>query len=554
MDYVKVKDTVGGGVRVERGPKLLFLGAYEEAMPQCTAQTLSKTEYLIVEDQQSGDSRTVKGPTVWFPNAYDNASCKRTAIALQEDEYIRMADVSSGQRLVRKGRDLVFPEPTQKVEGGIRKAWTLQANEYVRLLDSITGKVTVHRGESTVFPSPYEELVDGDKMHAIELKVDEYVKIMDQASGEPRVAAGPTLVFLGANDKVLDGGKKKAVQVDDEHAVLVRDISTGQLRLVTENQLFVPGANEVIEEVKELLMLADHEAVIVKDKDGNLHFHYGDPAKTTPECPRSFFVPPHAEVMKLNWSGGMRRLKRDLKIDRFDIRPQFMWNEIDCRTRDNVELVLETTLFWEVIDLSQMVRKTGNLTGDIYNQIRSQFIKHVSQATLKEFMEKIHLISKTIFGEDGDFYTSRGVRIHSLEVTKYSCSEKRTSEVLQQIIEETTNRLNRLSQAESENEVKIFKMQGQIEQEKLNGELLEIQHAHSKNEAQVFGAAEAERVAAFVQGLEKDVPKLEDRIQMWQVLRKTDALTVVSQGGASLYYTPNDVNLSIKTDGEHSKL
>jgi len=245
----------------------------------------------------------------------------------------------------------------------------------------------------------------------------------------------------------------------------------------------------------------------------------------------------------------MRRLKRDLKINRFDIRPQFMWNEIDCRTKDNVELVLETTLFWEVTDLAQMVRKTGNLTGDIYNQIRSQFIKHVAQKNLKEFMGELHLISKTIFEEDNQFYASRGVKIHSLDVTKYTCSEERTKEVLQQIIEETTNRLNRLSQAESENEVKMFKMQGQIEQEKLNGELLEIQHAHSKNEAQVSGAAEAERVAAFVQRLESEVPKLEDRISMWQVLRKTDALSVVSQGGASLYYTPNDVNLSIKCDG-----
>jgi len=244
----------------------------------------------------------------------------------------------------------------------------------------------------------------------------------------------------------------------------------------------------------------------------------------------------------------MRRLKRDLKIDRFDCRPQFMWNEIDCRTKDNVELVLETTLFWEVTDLAVMVRKTGNLTGDIYNQIRSQFIKHCAQVTLKGFMEELHRISREIFQEDAEFYSSRGVKIHSLEVTKYTCSEKRTSEVLQQIIEETTNRLNRLSQAESENEVKIFKMQGQIEQEKLNGELLEIQHEHSKQEAAVSGAAEAERVKAFVQGLAEDVPKLEDRMKMWQTLRKEDALSVVSKGGANLYYTPNDVNLSIKTE------
>jgi regulator of protease activity HflC (stomatin/prohibitin superfamily) len=549
VDYIKVKDTVGGGERIERGPKLLFLGAYDAVTSRGSGITLSKTEYLVVEDQLTGQSQTVKGPQVWFPKAHDSFSAKRMAIALQEDEYIRIADTSSGVREIRKGKDLIFLEPTQKVEGGVRKALTLKANEFVRLLDNISGKITVHKGESTVFPNANEELVDGNKIEAIELKIDEYVKIIDQTSGEMRVVGGPNLVFLGPNDKVLENGKKKAIQVDDEKAVLVRELTTGQLRLVTENQLFVPGPNESIEEVRELVMLADHEAMILKDKDGHLHFKYGDPSKTEANSSRSFFVPPHSEVMELMWSGGTRRAKRDLRISRLDLRPQFMWNEIDCRTKDNVELVLETTLFWEVTDLAKLVRKTGNLTGDIYNQIRSQFIKHAAQVTLKEFMGALHQISHKIFDEDKEFYNSRGVQVHSLEVTRYSCAEKRTSEVLQQIIEETTNRLNRLSQAESENEVKIFKMEGQIAQEKLNGDLLEIQHAHQTSEASVYGEAEAERIAAFVQGLDKVVPRLEDRLRMWQTLRKTDALSTVAQGGASLYYTPSDVNLSIKTDG-----
>merc|ERR1712188_203888 len=103
-------------------------------------------------------------------------------------------------------------------------------------------------------------------------------------------------------------------------------------------------------------------------------------------------------------------------------------------------------------------------------------------------------------------------KVHSLEVTSYRCAEESTSQVLQQIIQETTNRMNRLSQAESENEVKLFRMQGQIEQERLNGELLEIQHQHSQTEAKVQGSAEADRVAAFINGLEKEVPTLQERI------------------------------------------
>merc|ERR1711982_79653 len=103
-------------------------------------------------------------------------------------------------------------------------------------------------------------------------------------------------------------------------------------------------------------------------------------------------------------------------------------------------------------------------------------------------MDDLNKISTRVYKDDTEFYSSRGVKVHSLEVTRYQCADESTSEVLSQIIQETTNRMNRLSQAESENEVKLFRMQGQIEQEKLSGELLNIQHEHLQNEAKVHGS------------------------------------------------------------------
>lgn len=352
--------------------------------------------------------------------------------------------------------------------------------------------------------------------------------------------------MLGPHEKCLDGGKQKAIEVDAEHAALVRDKSTGQVRLVTEQQLFVPGPHETVDEVRELIRLADHEALIIKDKDGLFTYYYGSDAKRAPDQPRAFFLPPYSEIVKLCWSRGRRRETRDLYISRFDTRAQYMSFEFNCRTKDNVELVLEGTFFWEVVDLPLMVQTTGDTSGDICNHARSQFIKHVAQVSLKEFMDDLNNISLRVYKDDTHFYSSRGVKVHSLEVTRYACAEASTSEVLQQIIQETTNRMNRLSQAESENEVLLFRMQGHIEQEKLNGELLKIQHQHAQEEAKVQGSAEADRIASFITGLSKDVPRLEDRISLWQTLRKTDALQKVSEGGATLYYTPNDVNLSIE--------
>merc|ERR1712039_600819 len=131
--------------------------------------------------------------------------------------------------------------------------------------------------------------------------------------------------------------------------------------------------------------------------------------------------------------------------------------------------------------------------------------------------DDLNKISKKVYEDDNDFYSSRGVRVHSLEVTRYQCADQSTSQVLSQIIQETTNRMNRLSQAESENEVNLFRTQGQIEQETLNGNLLKIQHEHSKDQAEVAGRAEAAQIAAFMSGLDESVPKHEDRVAMWQV-------------------------------------
>jgi len=563
-EYVLVENKDTGEKSVQKGPCVWFPGP-SEAGKKDSGVSLTSTEYIIVENRQTGNKNMVKGPCIWFPVPYETASEIRDAVALQDDEYLRIKDMASGQRWVKQGKALVFLEPTWVIEmtgcgkkgreaEGIRKAFVLKKYEYVRLQDTITGQVTMHRGEATIFPEPDEQPLDeAGKMAAIDLKVNEYVKILDQSTGEIRVAAGRDQVFLGPHERVLDGGKKKAVEVDGEHAVLVRNQSTGDLRLVTEHQLFVPGPDESIEEVRSLIRLAEHESMIIKDKEGRFKYHFGSPDKCSPQQPPSFFLPPYAEVVRLCWSRGRRRETRDLYIERFDCRAQYMSFEFACRTKDNVELILEGTFFWEVVDLPLMVRTTGDTSGDICNHARSQFIKHVARVTLKEFMDDLNVISNKVYEEDKTFYSSRGVKVHSLEVTGYKCAEESTSQVLQQIIQETTNRMNRLSQQESENEVKIFRMQGQIEQEKLNSELLEIQHKHSQSEARVTGAAEAERVAAFMEGLQTSVPKLDDRIAMWQVLRKTDALSVVSEGGGSLYYTPNDVDLSIRTEGGKEK-
>merc|ERR1712038_1173423 len=158
--------------------------------------------------------------------------------------------------------------------------------------------------------------------------------------------------------------------------------------------------------------------------------------------------------------------------------------------------------FWELVDLPALFRQTGDASGDMVQHIRSQFILQVARVTLKTFMEQQHTIAKTVLEEDVEFYSVRGIKIHSLELTRYQCADKSTAEILEQIIQETTNRMNRLSQAESENEVNLFRTSGQVEQSRVNNEVLAIQREQTRADAQATGNAEGERVSTFLRGIE----------------------------------------------------
>jgi len=503
---------------------------------------VGKDEQLVIEELT--ETRTINGPKIAIIPVVHKASWKRKAISLGPMEYQILCNQLNGEKRVEAGPQLLFPGPYDECEGTKRLAISLKATQFVRLLDQQTGQVRVEKGEQgRIVPGPYETFLDDVGVRAaISLKVFEYVRIENKKTGTMRVERGEQLVFLDGHEEVV-GKVEKAVEIDEETAVLVRNKRDGQQVLVTQKQVFVPESDTEIMEVRRLIKLANYEACIVRGKDGTDEFYFGK----NPDQ-RAFFLPPYSKLVELVWSRGRRRERRDLVLKTIDLRPMFMSFEFNCRTSDNVELVLEGTFFWEVIDLQAMFRCTCDTTGDVCNHARSKFIERVSKITLQEFMRDFNKIAESVHKEDDNFYSQRGVLIHSLEVSGYRCAEASTAQILQQIIQETTNRMNRLQQQESENEWQLLQIKGDIEEERAKKELLDVQIANSAARAQMEGEGEACKVKAFLQGLAHELPDMETRVGLWNVLRKREALAEVCKegSGARLYYTPNDVNLSIE--------
>lgn len=511
---------------------------------------ISKDEQLLVEQLTSQE--VYSGPTVIYLNPFLVKEAKVfKALSLAHMEYCVIKNTVTGERRIQEGPTLVTLLPYDEIEKAKygqsidedrlkRRAISLKANEFVRLIDKQSGKVRVVKGEASVIPTVEEESLDSSgKLLAMNLSAWEYVKVQDLNTGKIRTERGEKSVFLGPSEEYIEG-KKAAIEIDDETAVLLRNKRTGQQRLVTEKKLFVPDSDEDIIEVRHLIKLADYEACIVRDKTGADSFYFG-----RNENERSFFLPPHSHLVKLLWSRGRRREYRDLEITKLDLRPMFMSFEFNCRTNDNVELILEGSFFWEVVDLKSMIQFTCDTTGDVCNHARSRFIELVSRVTLQEFMHKFNVIAEEVHSNDkSNFYSQRGVKIHSLEVTGYRCAQRSTAAILEQIIQETTNRMNKLQQQESENEVQLREIEGDIEEEKARGDLIKIQTENSNAKARMEGLAEAERVKSFL----NSIPNMDihEKISLWNTLRKEDALRAVSSGNASLYFTPKDVNLSIE--------
>merc|ERR1711879_369928 len=136
-----------------------------------------------------------------------------------------------------------------------------------------------------------------------------------------------------------------------------------------------------------------------------------------------------------------------------------------------------------------MISMTSDPTGDISQHARSALIQGVSKVPLSQFMSDFNNITMAAFGlqaADG-FYTERGVELQSMELTRFDCVDEETAAVLQQIIQETTNRINELQKAESENEVRSAHLKADIQLEAQRTELIRSQAENAQLEAEMMG-------------------------------------------------------------------
>jgi regulator of protease activity HflC (stomatin/prohibitin superfamily) len=456
---------------------------------------------------------------------------------LKEDEQILVEALT--RRYTVEGPRIFAKPPLHRVRVR-RKGITLEVTDYLRVRNTLSGEVRNEVGPKMYFLKENEEIAE--RLSAIALKENQYIRLLDQQTGRIRVEHGESLVLLEPTEKILEP-VREGVNIDEDTAILIRDISTGALELVTEHQVFFPAASQEIVQVRERISLEDHEVVVVKNPRGEYIFRKGADEE------RAFFVEPYYSLVEFWWSSGIHKSERSLKVTRIDTRPKFMWYEFDVRTKDNVELTIGITFFWQIVDVEKMVGTTDDAPGDLCSHARSVIIQSVSQVSLEEFLASFNRIIHTaVLEQDDTFYADRGLTIHSVEIREVSCKDNEIQRVLTEIIQETTNRLNRLQKQQSENEVAIQRVEGEIEVEEKRGKLLDLKQEHIRKEAEAEGQGEASKIHKFFDELGDELSQAE-KLKLFDTLRKQEMLEALAKGNARLFLMPGEAGFDLKIEG-----
>jgi len=332
-------------------------------------------------------------------------------------------------------------------------------------------------------------------------------------------------------------------------AVIVEYRQTGQQRLETVPGVFYPGPYERIKSVRPRTAIRSNEAAVVRHSSGNVTVKSGE----------AFFLDPYSTIVEYSWSSyatpGAAEPVPKGNIRLIDLRIRRMFINTEVRTNDQVKLRLDAIVFWRVADVQLLVTRTSDPPGDIAQRARTTLVQAVSGTKLADFMSGFNEISVQAAekAKSESFYTDRGIVLEGLEVTKFDSIERETALILQNIISETTNRLNAMAKADTSNQIKAAKLLSNIELEKQRTKLIQQQANNAELESQSTGESAGSKMLraaqTFIGGLNLAVPDINQRVELYELhegLKSRNIDTAnLANGSAQLFLAPKDLNLKL---------
>ena len=495
---------------------------------------LAIDDYLCIKDV-NGVISIVNGPTLYCPRPYEELSAVQKKITLTVTQYIIVTTETTGERKVITGPTLYAPLPMERI-GDPRDMIILNNTDYIYVTHTDTGLIDITEGPCTFCPGAYD--VVSEIKQKIVLKNNEYVKIIDSNTGIIRVVAGPSTIVLRQFEKMV-GAISKMHEINDMTAVYIFDTITGTYDLIIRHGMFIPSATQEIIEIRQKILLEQNEAMVIIDKNGHYIIMKGN------DDTSAFFLPPYCKILEQDWSTDIG--KHQGRITRFDLRPQYMDFEFQIRTCDNVEIFLKLNFYWQIINIEKMISTTHNAPQDVCLHAQSEILSEISRINMKEFMESFNeVVHKALLGDGKDeFYEARGVRLIRGEITGRRCKDPDTEKNFQEIIKKKTDRIKNLEQTHGINEVKLEEIRGNIEQEKLTGELVTVKNSYLRAESSKSGESHGAKIANFMEHLPATL-STDQKLAIYFDQQNTERVKdVTTSKNLTLYLSQKDLDIKM---------
>jgi len=570
------------------GPMQLSVGPYSTLYKVLPKVVLQRMDYVRLVDRRTGEEIVVKGPKAVVP---DPSQCEKDykqdcrmrveqAVVMKADISVLVLNRTSGtRRVARANSGGMFVPVAYEDVAEVRNATVLKQRDYAVVKSLITGVYSHSVGPMLLHLGAYDVLMS--VTYKVILDMFGYIRLVNEVTGVERIVKGPTVlvpdsnevsVKAGANSKVHHSMVIPATLVNKDNAVLVLNKTTGKQRLIQMEGMWMPGPYEYLVELRPRIRVMANEAVIVRDHNGVMTVYDG----TAGSSGTNFFLQARSQVVRMSWSvygfpddDGTALITKE-SIQKIDMRIQRTFFSYVVRTKDNVQLSLMGTIFWRVTNVTKMIYGTSDPSGDVWLHCRSSFLQAVSQVSFNNFMGSFNTLAKSALlletGAANNFYVDRGVKLISLEVTRFEAVDAETKATLRKINEETTNQITLLKKQEGQNAVRAAKMRSDnklagdsnvaelsLEGHKKNlikkrtfNNLL-IQAAKAQSDAQPF----AQHARSFMAAMLEDNVTIKDGLNLYSGLRgaehhNKDTANLAS-GKATLFLTSADVGLNFRS-------
>jgi len=258
-------------------------------------------------------------------------------------------------------------------------------------------------------------------------------------------------------------------------------------------------------------------------------------------------------------------------IEKIDMRRKSIYFTFEARTKDNVKLTLNGTIYWKPLatppstaagqePVVLMIKNTADPTEDIWYHCRSKMIQAVGNTGIEEFTANMTQVSNQAFQNvigDATFYSSRGLEVEDMELSGKEPVEPRTKEILDQITTMGIDLRNQLAKQETANQVALEELQANLVLEQSRQQLIEAESSNlileARTQGEAEGLAELEGVKTFLDDLGAAVSDESERIalyRMHEVMKgRTTDIQNMKNGNVKLFMTPDNMDIRMDMSG-----